>query len=869
MHLVQLFVPLDAAHDTVDQLGELGIVQFRDKNEQVNLFQRSFVNEVKRADDMLRKLRFFSDQIRSAYKVTENTTSISAIAEAQNVALDSSSSGQSTQQMNMDDLETNFDDLEKELTMMSANQDKLNRNYSELTEFRHVLLKDQEFFSSETSSGVVIVNEGAVNEDIEAPLLNEDESRGGGLSGTRRLGYLTGVINSANIVTFQRLLWRASRGNIYFRPAHIDDPLEDPQTGKPVSKDVFIIFFQGNRLQTKIKKICESFGAHLYPCPETARERGELLNKLGKRLEELQEVISKSNELRFKVLNGVLSKWDLWKSKVTKEKNIYHTMNMFIYDTGRRCLIAEGWCPVNGTDQVQEALKTANHISGTSVPSILHVVRTNDEPPTYYKTDKFTEAFQNIVDSYGVARYQEVNPAVFATITFPFLFAIMFGDLGHGFILTLFAAYLIWKEKSLQAMKLNEMIAMTFGGRYMLLLMGIFSMYVGLVYNDCFGVPLNIFEFGKPRWLAPLEKDDQYRWNGDEVGYPYPFGVDPTWKYKNNELNYYNSLKMKISIIFAVVQMSVGIFLSLLNGLHFRKPLNIFFEFIPQIIFLSCIFGYLVFLIIVKWLTDFRVNGVIPYTTPSLLTTMIEMFLKILSPIADPLFPGQEWIQRFLVVTAVFMVPLMLFPKPLLLRYYHNKEVKAERSRKEFEHSQGIYHHHDDEEASEEAGLVEGESSNGKKSKEVAKPASGGGGHGHGEEFDFGEIFIHQVIHTIEFVLGSVSNTASYLRLWALSLAHSELAFVFWSQIMIRLLGMKLGSPMHVPAMFFAFLPWSVLTVGVLLVMESLSAFLHALRLHWVEFMNKFYAGDGHMFAPFSYASILRAEEENEEAGKK
>ena len=93
---------------------------------------------------------------------------------------------------------------------------------------------------------------------------------------------------------------------------------------------------------------------------------------------------------------------------------------------------------------------------GSSVPPILNRMMTREVPPTYNRTNKFTAGFQNLVDAYGVATYREVNPASFTIISFPFLFSMMFGDAGHGLLMTLFALWMVVKEKPLAAKKIQS-----------------------------------------------------------------------------------------------------------------------------------------------------------------------------------------------------------------------------------------------------------------------------------------------------------------------------------------------------------------------------------------------------------------------------
>ncbi|XP_052755506.1 V-type proton ATPase 116 kDa subunit a 1 isoform X3 [Galleria mellonella] len=829
MTLCQLFLQSEAAYACVSELGELGLVQFRDLNPDVNAFQRKFVNEVRRCDEMERKLRYLEKEIRR-----DGIPMLEIPGECP----------EAPQPREMIDLEATFEKLENELREVNQNAEALKRNFLELTELKHILRKTQVFFDEMADPS---------REEEQVTLLGEEGLMAGGQA--LKLGFVAGVILRERIPAFERMLWRACRGNVFLRQAEIDTPLEDPSSSDQVFKSVFIIFFQGDQLKTRVKKICEGFRATLYPCPEAPADRREMAMGVMTRIEDLNTVLGQTQDHRHRVLVAAAKNIKNWFVKVRKIKAIYHTLNLFNLDVTQKCLIAECWVPALDLETIQLALRRGTERSGSSVPPILNRMETLEDPPTYNRTNKFTFAFQNLIYAYGVATYREVNPAPYTIITFPFLFAVMFGDLGHGALMAAFGFWMCYKEKPLQAKKIDsEIWTIFFGGRYIILLMGLFSMYTGLIYNDIFSKSLNIFGSA---WRnnynqSTLESNKMLQLNPDSDAYtqtPYPFGIDPVWQLAEaNKIIFMNAYKMKISIIIGVFHMLFGVCLSLWNHLYFKRRISIYVEFIPQILFLVLLFFYMVLLMFIKWTSygpnaahlgsdDPEIVKTSAYCAPSILITFINMMLFKTDPNTRPqcndnMYAGQIGLQKFFVIVALMCVPVMLFGKP----YFIMKEQK-ERARQGHQ-------------------TIEGAAENGAAGGAALPPPQ------HHDE-DITEVFIHQAIHTIEYVLGSISHTASYLRLWALSLAHAQLAEVAWNMLLRK--GLMSRDFEGGIFLYVVFAGWAAISVSILVLMEGLSAFLHTLRLHWVEFQSKFYSGEGYLFQPFSFEVILDSAGQGEE----
>uniref|UniRef100_A0A8C0R1N7 V-type proton ATPase subunit a n=1 Tax=Canis lupus dingo TaxID=286419 RepID=A0A8C0R1N7_CANLU len=804
MCLAQLFLQSGTAYECLSALGEKGLVQFRDLNQNVSSFQRKFVGEVKRCEELERILAYLVQEInRADIPLPEGETSPPAPP--------------LKQVLEMQQLQK----LEVELREVTKNKEKLRKNLLELIEYTHMLRVTKTFLKRNV--------EFEPTYEEFPPLENDsllDYSCMQRLGA--KLGFVSGLINQGKVEAFEKMLWRVCKGYTIVTYAELDEPLEDPETGEVIKWYVFLISFWGEQIGHKVKKICDCYHCHVYPYPNTAEERKEIQEGLNTRIQDLYTVLHKTEDYLRQVLCKAAESVYSHVIQVKKMKAIYHMLNMCSFDVTNKCLIAEVWCPEADLHELRRALEEGSRESGATIPSFMNTIPTKETPPTLIRTNKFTEGFQNIVDAYGVGSYREVNPALFTIITFPFLFAVMFGDFGHGFVMFLFALLLVINENHPRLNQSQEIMRMFFNGRYILLLMGLFSVYTGLIYNDCFSKSVNLFGSGwnvSAMYSSTVFRGKMLQLDPSVPGVfqgPYPLGIDPIWNLATNRLTFLNSFKMKMSVILGIIHMTFGVILGIFNHLHFRKKFNIYLVSVPELLFMLCIFGYLIFMIVYKWLVY---SAETSRVAPSILIEFINMFLFPASE-TNGLYSGQEHVQRLLLVVTALSVPVLFLGKPLFLLWLHNGRSCFGVSRSGY-----TLIRKDSEEEVSLLGSQDIEEGN--------------------NQFNFGEILMTQVIHSIEYCLGCISNTASYLRLWALSLAHAQLSDVLWT--MLVRVGLRVDTTYGVLLLLPVIALFAVLTIFILLIMEGLSAFLHAIRLHWVEFQNKFYVGAGTKFVPFSF----------------
>lgn len=264
MKLVQIIDRNDAARAVISELGEHGIFQFRDMNSGLQFFKRTFSDDVRRCDDIQRRLLKLKKQLDAVQLLTHPRHE-----EGLRVPLP--------------ELDAQISTHEAELKELSTNVNALRRNHNSLREQKLVLEVCNSLYAGtvgsaaapEAASGSRFAP--ASTDPISPPetpsvLSSLVQNEFSSSADDGMLQYIVGMIPRAKAHTFERVVFRTTRGNcmVHNVPVDDDDLLDaSDHKGEAVAlKNVFLIFFSGGVLKQKLGKICNFFGCQRYSLPE-------------------------------------------------------------------------------------------------------------------------------------------------------------------------------------------------------------------------------------------------------------------------------------------------------------------------------------------------------------------------------------------------------------------------------------------------------------------------------------------------------------------------------------------------------------------------------------------------------------------------
>jgi len=410
-----------------------------------------------------------------------------------------------------------------------------------------------------------------------------------------------------------------------------------------------------------------------------------------------------------------------------EKKNIDVTTNF--RDLSQDITILWGWVP---KQKLKEIRKTLDECTGEKcVVEITEPKVEEEEVPSNIEHRSIFSPAIDLVSSYGLPIYSELDPTLFMFFTFPLIFGMMFADVGHGAVLAILAAMALIAKR--RKMEVNEFLNYFLRGAELIFLCGLSSIFFGFVFGSVFGdhfgdkahpvhtfTPVGEFlqEINPVFWFSPME--------GHEAVTLFSFHLPPIMTL------------LIVSFLVAAIHISMGL---VLKFVRFVKEGNVLEAVTVPIMLLWIYWGAL-----------YLIYQSMPRNDEELITRFsIDIFALLNDPIQ--------------LVTMVG-VPLIIM-------------------------AIGLFAKHGGE------GAMEG----------------------------------------LEYILALLSNTISYGRIVALNAVHAILSVLILE-----------------PFVGFGFMLWIVgfvlntILVGLL---EGILAFIHTLRLHWVEWFSKFYSGTGKEFKPF------------------
>ena len=462
MGYYSIVIPIDQQWDILNQLGKLSAVQFIDQNSDQAVFNRRYASYIRRCEEAERRLRFLAQE-QERFKVTVTYPKDSLLVlDMIDGDLKENNIPAGT---HFENLESELENYENSLILQLKNYEQLSTGMGFLEEKKIVLAKAKEAFAVDGEQYI-----GSI------------------------FSRIAGIIENEDIIRFKRMVFRITRGNalsVFYEVNQVDGDIKNKSDEK---KSVFFIMYQGDQsgnISNRLGRICDTIGIRRYPIPADRSMLDEEWKRNEEEINSNSDILDKTKQAVLGILRrlaspqgeSVCSLIETYRLFILKEKTIYTNLNMFTLKGNM--FYGNCWCPKSDQQRIIQALSSGylQEVEG-GFPS-------NQRPPTYFRLNDFTTPFQSIVDTYGIPSYQEANPAFFSAVTFPFLFGVMFGDIGHGLVLTLFASYLCWYKDSI--VNSGSLFKPAVSVRYLLLMMGLCATYCGFIYNDFLGIPFNFF----------------------------------------------------------------------------------------------------------------------------------------------------------------------------------------------------------------------------------------------------------------------------------------------------------------------------------------------------------------------------------------